>query len=675
MSVLAKRTNYLQKCGEGFSFYKRSSFLLALFSIYFLFMNLTFSQTATEDFNSPNDVFGGAYSGAGWVNNNWVRSGINNNATDVRALTTPDPFNNIPGNVLQLADNDAGAYRIINFNNAISASLSFIYDYDDTLDGGEELLIQIDPENDGTYITLQTITATNNSPNPAIVETITIPSIHLGGANTRIQFITGADNSINLNNEEWWIDNVVVTYTLASDSDGDGIFDAVDLDDDNDGVPDLEESENLIQAATFDDVIQANLGNNLAVAIAPWILTSGTTNIVKVNGSTSYGNAGPRLDANPYTLAGTEQHYFDISGVGDLYQSFTLTTSRTITYSGFFSPRDGNFGSGEIMIRQGVGNTGVIIDTSGNILINNNGGNSQNAPWTYVERTVVLAAGTYSMVVNMSNPTNFDEGKVQAIDLDSDGDGIPNMFDLDSDNDGIYDAVEAGHGQAHNNGVVTGNVGADGIPNSVQSAPNNGLINYTISDADADGVYDLNELDADNDACNDVAEAGYTDANNDGILGAAPTLVDSNGLVVVTAVTNGYTTPNDADGNLVFDFQELGFAPSITSEPLDLTAFVGNSASFFATLDNSDSYQWQISTDGGTTFTNISNGGLYAGTDTPTLTISNVTIAMNNYLFRLMGTNITYVCSPTVISRTAVLNIRTQTVITNRRITYRVNRS
>ena len=44
-------------------------------------------------------------------------------------------------------------------------------------------------------------------------------------------------------------------------------------------------------------------------------------------------------------------------------------------------------------------------------------------------------------------------------------------------------------------------------------------------------IADYLELDSDNDGCNDVAEAGYTDDNGDGILGPATPTFNANGTV------------------------------------------------------------------------------------------------------------------------------------------------
>lgn len=67
---------------------------------------------------------------------------------------------------------------------------------------------------------------------------------------------------------------------------------------------------------------------------------------------------------------------------------------------------------------------------------------------------------------------------------------------------------------------------------------------------------------------------------------------------------------------------------TISSQPPNRSVASGGSTTFPVTATTNDggslTYQWQISTDGGTTFTNISNGGVYSGVTTATLAISNV---------------------------------------------------
>ena len=81
----------------------------------------------------------------------------------------------------------------------------------------------------------------------------------------------------------------------------------------------------------------------------------------------------------------------------------------------------------------------------------------------------------------------------------------------------------------------------------------------TEPDSDTDGIADYLELDSDNDGCNDVSEAGYTDANGDGILGAATPTFNTNGTVDTAGTSSGgYNTPLDIDGNSVADYTEAG---------------------------------------------------------------------------------------------------------------------
>ena len=255
---------------------------------------------------------------------------------------------------------------------------------------------------------------------------------------------------------------------------------------------------------------------------------------------------------------------------------------------------------------------------------------------------------------------------------DSDGDGLANGLDLDSDNDGILDAIEAGHGVATVNGRIPGPVGTDGIPDAVQapSQYNNGTINYNITDSDNDTFLNYTSIDSDSDGCYDVLEAGFTDPDGDGYLGTSPVSINSFGMVTGQG---GYTTPADGDGNTVHDYTEAGSSPTISTIPTNAIIFDGHPGNIKITTSNTTQYQWQVSTDGGANFNDLTNFGPYSGTDTDTLTINDPDLNMDGYLYRVQLYNDAYVCSPSSTSNIITLDIRTQTVITNRKITYRVN--
>ena len=138
---------------------------------------------------------------------------------------------------------------------------------------------------------------------------------------------------------------------------------------------------------------------------------------------------------------------------------------------------------------------------------------------------------------------------------DTDGDGIPDSRDLDSDNDGILDITESGRttgADANGDGRLDGPVGTDGIPDSVQLAPNGGAINYTVVDTDGDSRPDFQDLDSDNDGLNDVREANGTETNGDGL---ADNPVNANG--VPGSVPAAGLVPPDTDGDTRPDFRDL----------------------------------------------------------------------------------------------------------------------
>ena len=217
------------------------------------------------------------------------------------------------------------------------------------------------------------------------------------------------------------------------------------------------------------------------------------------------------------------------------------------------------------------------------------------------------------------------------IPADTDADGVPNYLDLDSDNDGIHDLDEAGLNvtDADSNGAIDGaNFGANGLFNTLETSADSGIVKpmYVLADTDADGIYNAIELDSDNDLCNDVIEAGYLDSNLDGLLGgtAPPTVNPNNGLVTSGV---GYGNPNP-------DY--VTAAPIVINmQPQDSTACELQSVTFTISNTTVNVYQWQVSADGGTTWTLIFNNATYSGAATNALTVSNVTPSMVGYLYRV----------------------------------------
>lgn len=177
---------------------------------------------------------------------------------------------------------------------------------------------------------------------------------------------------------------------------------------------------NLLTNAGFEDNPLPALvcGNNYPKPITPWVMLSGSqTNVIAVDGGANcnYGNSGPALDAQN-TPQGTWQHYLDLLATGTVYQTFTVPSCpgggaapRTASFSGYFSSRDGSSsGSGRIAIVSGAGAGGAELAAASTTP----GGLSYQS-WTPVSGDVPLTPGsTFSYVVSMTNPTNFDHASV-----------------------------------------------------------------------------------------------------------------------------------------------------------------------------------------------------------------------------------------------------------------------
>ena len=58
-------------------------------------------------------------------------------------------------------------------------------------------------------------------------------------------------------------------------------------------------------------------------------------------------------------------------------------------------------------------------------------------------------------------------------------------------------------------------VGINGLVDALETIADNFILNYTVSDLDADSIFSYLDPDSDGDDCSDVIEAGFTDTDTD----------------------------------------------------------------------------------------------------------------------------------------------------------------
>lgn len=125
-----------------------------------------------------------------------------------------------------------------------------------------------------------------------------------------------------------------------------------------------------------------------------------------------------------------------------------------------------------------------------------------------------------------------------------------------------------------------------------------------------------------------------------------------------TVLVSGTCTPAVTSTAAVLT---VASAPVISAQPASVTICAGANASF--TVANAGSvpaptiYQWQVSTDGGTTWTNLLTPDAF----TPAITITGATIAQNATRYRVIVTN---TCAQATTSSAAILTVNPLPTVT-----------
>ncbi|WP_178313110.1 HYR domain-containing protein, partial [Algibacter luteus] len=374
--------------------------------------------------------------------------------------------------------------------------------------------------------------------------------------------------------DQGFCDTALVTVMVLQDSDDDGTGDIYDLDNDNDGIPDTIEcavvAKPRILNADFEavNIVSSGLdeGPTDVVAGYPGIWKGDESNIpnwestdtsshleIWNNAHNLRNGAGHDRDGKAYS--GSQWAEVNASSNNGLYQDIITTPGDVLQWSFAHRKRVGFKNSAnEDIVSLEIGAPGSTISQ----------GNFTSHPfsiWTKHTGTYTVPAGqtvtrlTFTWVQSASG--NATQGNfIDAVELyfvdtgcaDSDGDGVPNNLDLDSDNDGIPDVLEAGFEDANNDGLV-----------DTSNYGNNGLANEveTFADSGALAVLPLNS-----DESTDISAGMYdfldVDSDNDGITDTKEAFSDN-------------IMYNDADNDGLidgyFDIDINGWFDTIDAEP------------------------------------------------------------------------------------------------------------
>ena len=466
------------------------------------------------------------------------------------------------------------------------------------------------------------------------------------------------------------------SVSISPDTDGDGIINLFDIDDDNDGIPDEEENQACASAGSLVDKIILSEDFGTATGTRE---TSPHTNYASENG-TNGGPSGRSLGDGEYTVfENITATAVWASSIWQTQGDHTTGSDRMIIINAkqdntlHFYKRDlpnvkvgiplrisfwamnldtdipSNDGRLEPNIKVSIVRNGVTLFSVGTGSVAREPDGATNAWKNFIYEFTPNEDDNLELMIEnnaddgLGNDVALDDIAVKQTFCDFDNDGVPNQVDLDSDNDGLYDVYEAGHSASSTDGSLTGEVGTNGLLDALETTADSDNINYNLADSDTDGTSDFITLDADADGCNDVLEAGFADADGDGQLATAPLTVDAQGRVIGSG---GYAPPVDKNENGVLDFREAGTAPSGAMPTNTLRVCPGEEGAqlFPATSYSYFTYQWQVSTDG-TNYSAIANSAAYQGTQTDTLRVSTSGLPDGQY-YRVVITDPSF-CSPT----------------------------
>ncbi|MEM6800416.1 MAG: T9SS type A sorting domain-containing protein [Bacteroidota bacterium] len=353
-------------------------------------------------------------------------------------------------------------------------------------------------------------------------------------------------------------------FIYGQDRDGDGVLDAADLDDDNDGIPDL---------------LEKNCpADNDFSAITTALTTGQTLNI-------PYTHAEDGIEYNAVftavnaTTSGTDGFVGAVGGIGHIRKdevfSFTFPkpTEVILHVGSLASGHWGDLEEWELTVdnpitinNQPAAMLVTTVSTAGPYIYRFDQSSSSvgngTADWEIVVTTSSLIYDAYGAVNSQQSRIGLRFGCGAK---DTDGESISDHQDLDSDDDGIPDLVEAGGTDADGDGKADTSTDTDG----------DGLVDiYDNDDTDGPDVAGCTigvdcDLSASTSLLFDLNADGSNDndrdSDSDGLANFIDIDADNDGIVDNTEgqITAGYTAPvgNDSDGDGIDDAYDIDCTP------------------------------------------------------------------------------------------------------------------
>ena len=390
------------------------------------------------------------------------------------------------------------------------------------------------------------------------------------------------------------------TVTLARDTDADGVVNATDIDDDNDGILDVNEGTYVFTPGDFtltgnarsqlnDPTLAANefrltstsptfqsgaiasnvlidFSSDFSFSISAYLGTidaAGADGIALFFHNDPAGSAAVGVPGGGFGVRGIQNGFAVELDTWANGGGFGETT--TADHIGIFdtdSPAWTNLGTPSAVANMEDGAYHAVVvswnASSQTVQVSLDGVVVQTLTEDLINTRLGGATRAY-FGVGAATGSNVNEHKVRfdgfsgtvynadgsATDADADGDGIANRLDIDSDNDGITDNVEAqttaGYIAPSGTGAAmldADNDGLDDAYDATSASGATGSLGLTAVNTDGADLIDVLDSDSDNDGTFDVAERG--DGQPTSVAATADT--DKDGLLDI------FEGADDSDG-------------------------------------------------------------------------------------------------------------------------------